>query len=81
MDMVVDTGDTTSFGATGEEFILSEVSDFGLLLALPKGGEMLLPHLSIFSLSLPGPSPIKPRAKKGTAKKTTAKKPTPKKKR
>jgi hypothetical protein len=28
--MVVDTGDTTSFGASGEEFILSEVSDFGL---------------------------------------------------
>jgi predicted phosphodiesterase len=30
VDLVVDTGDTTSFGATGEEFILSEIPDFDL---------------------------------------------------
>ena len=30
VDLVVDTGDTTSFGASGEEFILSEIPDFGL---------------------------------------------------
>jgi predicted phosphodiesterase len=30
VDLVIDTGDTTSFGAPNEEFILDEVPDFGL---------------------------------------------------
>jgi predicted phosphodiesterase len=30
VDLVVDTGDTTSFGAANEEFILDEIPDFGL---------------------------------------------------
>lgn len=30
VDFVIDTGDTTSFGAAGEELILSEIPDFGL---------------------------------------------------
>ena len=30
VDLVIDTGDTTSFGAPNEEFILSEIPDFGL---------------------------------------------------
>jgi predicted phosphodiesterase len=30
VDLVVDTGDTTSFGATNEEFILDEIPDFEL---------------------------------------------------
>jgi predicted phosphodiesterase len=30
VDLVIDTGDTTSFGATNEEFILSEIPRFGL---------------------------------------------------
>jgi predicted phosphodiesterase len=30
VDLVIDTGDTTSFGAPDEEFILDEIPDFGL---------------------------------------------------
>jgi predicted phosphodiesterase len=30
VDLVIDTGDTTSFGATNEEFILDEIPDFDL---------------------------------------------------
>ncbi len=30
VDLVIDTGDTTSFGASNEEFILSEIPGFGL---------------------------------------------------
>jgi predicted phosphodiesterase len=37
VDLVLDTGDTTSFGAPNEEFILSEIPGFGLPYAWVRG--------------------------------------------
>jgi predicted phosphodiesterase len=37
VDFVIDTGDTTSFGAPNEDFILSEIPDFGLPYVWARG--------------------------------------------